>query len=189
VDEEFYFSRADVVFDWEDNGTDVAFWPVLKEIGPLATSINHLPSPEDSALLRKPLEITLSNEPYGASEERLINTLRDSHILENARVEWTQIALADPPTTSRIDLTSLVGDEHTFRYRGRVRRVGPISNESIVLDRWRGHAAPTRHRRSPATSASGGPRSQAKRRRWSALTTTWDFCLPTWPLTTAPSNR
>ncbi|MHC4715076.1 MAG: hypothetical protein ACYTAN_17680, partial [Planctomycetota bacterium] len=40
---------------------------------------------------------------------------------------------ADRPTTSRIDLTSLVGDEHTFRYRGRVQRVGPISNDSIVL--------------------------------------------------------
>jgi hypothetical protein len=84
--------------------------------------------------MRKTWSFTLSNEPYGASEERLINTLRDGHILENARVEWTQLLLADRPTTARIDLTSMTGDEHTFWYRGRVRRVGPITNESITFE-------------------------------------------------------
>jgi hypothetical protein len=133
VDTRFYFARQPVIFDWNNEGTDREFWPMLKAIGPLATSINHLPSPEDSELLRKPLEITLSNEPYGASATRLIETLRDGHILENATIEWTQLLLDARPTTVRIDQTALTGDEHTFWYRGRINRVGPITNETITL--------------------------------------------------------
>lgn len=129
----YYFARSNVLFDWENNGTDQEFLPLLQSIGTLSSSINHLPSPNDSGLLSKPLEITLSNAPYGADAARLITTLRAGDALENARIEWTQLALSERPTTARIDLSDLDGNEHTFRYRGRVRQVGPISNDSIVL--------------------------------------------------------
>jgi hypothetical protein len=134
VDTEFYFARQPVLFDFDNSGTDREFWPVLEEVGPLSTSIHHLPSPDDASLLRKPWRFTLSNEPYGAAEERLINTLRDGHTLENARVEWTQILLDARPTTVRLDLSALTGNEHTFWYRGRVLRVGPITDESIGFE-------------------------------------------------------
>jgi hypothetical protein len=76
--------------------------------------------------------VELASMPREAT--RLINALRGRYTLENARVEWTQVALSERPTTSRIDLTALTGDEHTFIYRGRVRRVGPITNDSITIE-------------------------------------------------------
>lgn len=132
IDTVFHFARQSTLFDFDGDG-EVEFWPVLEGIGPLTTTINHLGSPNDSELIRKPLEITLSNAPFGSDAARLITTLRDGHTLENATVEWTQLALSDRPTTRRIDLTSLAGDEHIFRYRGRVVRVGPVTNETITL--------------------------------------------------------
>lgn len=134
VDEHFYFADMALLFDWEDNGTNIGFWPVIQSLDPLNKSINHLSSPNDSGLLTVPWSFTLVNVPYGAGGERLINILRDGHTLENARIEWTQLALAARPTTAIVDQTSLAGDEHTFWYRGRIRQVGPISGESIVLD-------------------------------------------------------
>lgn len=129
VDQVFYFSRDPVLFDYGNTGTDIEFWPVLQSVGPLDVSINHLPSQNDSSLLRKTLSFTLNNIDWQGS--RLIDVLRNSHVLENARIEWTQLLLADRPTTARIDLTALAGNEHTFWYRGRVTRVGPITNDSI----------------------------------------------------------
>ena len=52
VDETFYFAKQNTLFDYGNTGTYIEFWPVLKSIGTLTASINHLPGIYDQQLLR-----------------------------------------------------------------------------------------------------------------------------------------
>lgn len=130
VDTVFYFSDRSVIYDYGNTGADRYFWPLLKSISPLRTSIDHVPDPRASELLSKPLAITLSNESHQG--DRLINTLRDGHTLENATIEVSQILQERQPKPP-VDLTALDGDEHTVLYRGAVERIATITDEEIVL--------------------------------------------------------
>ncbi len=127
----FYLSDRAVDYDYGNTGSNQHFWPVVRDFGTIATTVNHVPSQFESEIIRKPLRIELSNETYRGS--RLITLLRAATgKLENATIEVSQI-LVDSQTVPT-DLTALTGDEHTVLYRGAVERVGPISEESIQLE-------------------------------------------------------
>lgn len=130
VDTIFYFSDRAIVYDYGNAGTDRNFWPLLRSLSSLRTSIDHVPDARATGLLSKPLTITLSNEEHQGA--RLINTLRNSHTLENATVEVAQI-LQERQSKPPVDLTALDGDEHTVLYQGVVERVATITDSEIVL--------------------------------------------------------
>lgn len=123
-----YLSTLGVRFDGN------VYEPFLSRVRPGAVSINHLPAPADLAGLRQPLTLEISNEPR-ATERVLAYLEGQLERLEGAVVEWSQVALEDPPSGAFVDLDALgyASGERTVRWRGRVSRVGPVSTQSIEL--------------------------------------------------------
>jgi hypothetical protein len=130
VGETFYFSDRPVKYDYGNTGTDREFGDYLISLGELFVSMNHLPAPRDTDLIRKDIRVTLSNETRNG--QRLSERLRATYNVENASIEISQI-LRRSVSGVRSDLSALTGDEHTVLYRGRVKSFGPVTEETLEL--------------------------------------------------------
>jgi hypothetical protein len=128
----FYFANRPCSYDYGNTGTDRDFWPFLLGVSDLVASMSHIPGPSGLETIAKPIEIRLANEITTQDGTRLSEYLRNTYRLENATVEVSQILL-DRHSGARQSLAGLAGDEHTVLYRGRVQRVGPVTEEHIVL--------------------------------------------------------
>jgi hypothetical protein len=128
----FYFANRPCSYDYGNTGTERDFWPFLLGVSDLVASMSHLPGPTALETIEKPIEIRLANEIVTQDMTRLSEYLRNTYRLENATIEVAQILL-DRHEGARQSLAGLAGDEHTVLYRGRVERVGPVTDEAIVL--------------------------------------------------------
>lgn len=126
----FYFGSQACRFDWANAGTDREFWPVVLEVNALAMEISHLPG-LGAGLLRREISISLANVTIKGQR---LAALLENEAVSGAEIEWAQLLIDDDElVTPRLDLTGYAGSEGTYYFRGRVRRVGPISNERIDL--------------------------------------------------------
>jgi hypothetical protein len=138
VGQTFYFSDRTVTYDYGNAGTDRRFEPWLMGLGELESGIVYIPSADDFELISKRFGLALRNaiwpnEASGSQGERVIEILRETYAIEGATIEASQILVPKITTTGPLDLTAYDGDEHTVFYRGRVARLGPISEEVIQL--------------------------------------------------------
>lgn len=128
----FHFSDRAVRYDYANEGTNREFWPLLEDIGELSMSMNHLPSVDDSEIVRRRVSVTLSNATVRGS--RLAEILTAENLV-GAEIEWRQLLVGTSDLAAhRVDLSSLDGDEATVFFRGQVNLVGPITNESFGLE-------------------------------------------------------
>ena len=128
----FHFSDRAVRYDYANEGTNREYWPLLEDIGELSMSMNHLPSVDDSEIVRRRVSVTLSNSTVQGS--RLAEILTAENLV-GAEIEWRQLLVGTSDLAAhRVDLSSLDGDEATVFFRGQVNLVGPITNESFGLE-------------------------------------------------------
>lgn len=130
----FYISDRTVLYKY-GTGSVIRFNPWLLEFGNLIEGITYLPSPDAGELLASAFSLTLRNMrwPADASGTRVIELLRASYPLEMATVEVSQILVPRYVGPYPVDLSAYAGTEHTVYKRGKVSRLGPITDDPAEI--------------------------------------------------------
>lgn len=125
----FYFADKPTTYDYDNEGTDRDFWPVLISAQVQQKSMIHVPSPNDLAPYSGSVPLILSNAEFQG--RRLVTLLQENNLI-GADVEISQMAVTDFATWP-VDLTAKTGTEHTIQFSGVVRKVDGLSDSDFTL--------------------------------------------------------
>jgi hypothetical protein len=134
----FHLSNRSVMYKY-GTGSAIRFEPWLQSLGDLESGLVHIADSGDSELIAKRFSLTLRNilalktEAGADAMWRVIEILRETYAIEGGSIEVAQILVPKITTKGPLDLSAYTGDEHTVFYRGRISRLGPISEREIQL--------------------------------------------------------
>jgi len=130
VDKVFYLSDTACEYDYGSTGTDQMFLPAIVGGSDFFSGFGHVTAPDDQTSFSQEFNLHLDNSlPFNGSR---MAALLQGHNLEGASIEVAQL-FVDRIDSLPLDLTAYDGDEHTVLFRGRVRRVAPITSEVVTV--------------------------------------------------------